>query len=267
MKEDSINFRRALREINSTLSSILLFNAVLNTMVVFLVSYLFLLLTGLPVLYAFFPSLIFLAIFFYLKSKESRVRKVESKYGHLNEKLRTAADNEYLSNPVVEELQKEVVKGVRDVEVSSFLNTKKLTSRIVSVVVLCFLILMIASSGVKPINFSFLGEKIKNVIVSYGNETGPVSEGGIKLVSAKPGAGEIYGNQSQVSLGRKEEELKISVTGYELTVRDIKEAEKQEFEEKFPDEIFVASASAYEENIPKEQQELVKNYFKKLAGG
>jgi len=45
----------------------------------------------------------------------------------------------------------------------------------------------------------------------------------------------------------------------------VKEAEKKDFEQVFPGEIYIKAATTNEDKIPKEKQELVKNYFKKIA--
>ena len=37
------------------------------------------------------------------------------------------------------------------------------------------------------------------------------------------------------------------------------------FDEVFPKDVEIKSGASFEENIPQEQQELVKSYFKKLA--
>ena len=49
-------------------------------------------------------------------------------------------------------------------------------------------------------------------------------------------------------------------------MRNIGAVQRKEFTELYPEEAFVAAAESFEENIPKQHQELVKNYFNMLAG-
>jgi hypothetical protein len=50
-------------------------------------------------------------------------------------------------------------------------------------------------------------------------------------------------------------------------VREEGDIDQKQFNEIFPSEVNVEQSSAFEEKIPEEQQELVKKYFDKLAGG
>lgn len=262
-------FRRVLREVNKNLNSISLFNVFLSAIVLFLALYLALSLTTYNAIYAIYPSLIYLAVLSFLKLKENKYRKVEAKYAELDEKLRTAADNVHLENPVVEDLQREVIENMKYVEVSSFLDTRKISLKIITAVVLCFMILFLTSFDVPPVEIkSFVGGLITDIgLKSPVNRTATTFSGGPGGVGGIPGEGDIFGGISGMGLGTREEDIEIAASGYEVDVRDITEAKPQSFEEQFPQEVFVQGASAFEENIPKEQQELVKNYFEKLAQG
>ena len=67
-------------------------------------------------------------------------------------------------------------------------------------------------------------------------------------------------------LGNEEIDIRIKPTNYEVNVREEGDVEQKQFDEIFPREVAVEQASAFEEKIPEEQQELVKSYFNKLAG-
>ena len=76
---------------------------------------------------------------------------------------------------------------------------------------------------------------------------------------------DIYGDSKLAILGNEQIDIKISPVNYEVNVREEGDVEQKQFDEIFPREIAVEQASAFEERIPEEQQELVKNYFNKLA--
>jgi len=260
-------FRYAVSEINNTLNSIILFDVFLSTVILFLIIYLVLLVIGYSGLYSIIPSLIYLAVMMAIKSRENKVRTVEKKYPMLDERLRTAADNVHLENEVIDELDRELIGEIKDVETSSFLDTRKSSMKIITSITLCFIILLLASFEIQPIKFDPVVHRIIRGLDISGksNESsnlamgGPVGAGDVSL------EGEIFGQSAPVKFSRREEKIQIGTTGYEVNVRNIRDARPQEFQEQFPEEIFVESAAAYEENIPKEQQELVRNYFKKLA--
>ena len=74
-------------------------------------------------------------------------------------------------------------------------------------------------------------------------------------------------NQSVEWLGNEELNISIKPTDFKINVREEGEFKQQKFEAVFPKDLALKETVAYEENIPQEQQELVKNYFKKLAEG
>ena len=78
---------------------------------------------------------------------------------------------------------------------------------------------------------------------------------------------DIYGKKDVAKLGDKELNIRIKPVDFKVNVREEGESRQQKFETVFPKELAVKETVAYEENIPQEQQELVKNYFKKLAEG
>jgi hypothetical protein len=80
-------------------------------------------------------------------------------------------------------------------------------------------------------------------------------------------SGDIYGKEDVARLGDKELNIRIKPVDFKINVREEGESQQQKFETTFPKELAVKETIAYEENIPQEQQELVKNYFKKLAEG
>ena len=78
---------------------------------------------------------------------------------------------------------------------------------------------------------------------------------------------DIYGKNDIAKLGDKELNIRLKPVDFKINVREEGDAQQQKFETVFPKELIVKETAAYEENIPEEQLELVKNYFKKLAEG
>ncbi len=251
-------FSSVVKEINRTLNQMILFENIVNTTLVFLLFYLVLSVIDFNPLYALLPALIYLAYYSYLSFKSSKPLIVESKYAPLREKLRTAADNVGLENPIVEELEYEVTSEMKNVGLSMFINPKTLSYKIFAVMLLSFMIIFATTLNLKLLEFA----KQK---VPYIFDTKNLKGVG-NLVATKLNTSEdIYGKEDVAKLGDKELNIRIKPVDFKVNVKEEGDVQQQKFETVFPQELIVKETVAYEENIPQEQQELVKNYFKKLA--
>jgi len=254
-------FKKLLREMNFTLNSIELFNDILNGVIVFLIAFLVLSIFNLNPIYALVPSMIYIIAYFFIKLSKDKAGIVESHYDILKEKLRTAEDNIKLENPIVDELQSEIMKDMKIVRVSSFLDIKAISFRIIGTIAICFMIIIFAFLNINFVTIkSFLGDTLG--IDEYSSESELIVTNIVPEVNLSE---DIYGRESVAKLGNIELGIKIQPVGYKVNVRETGEAEQRTFATTFPSEVFVESASVYEEKIPQEEHELVKNYFKKLA--
>ncbi len=253
-------FSNVIKEINRTLNEILLFENIVNTTLIFLTFYLLLSLIDFRPIFAVIPALIYLTVFSYLRFKLSKPLIVESKYMPLREKLRTAADNINLENPIVEELEYEVTKEIKNVGLSLFINPKTLSYKIFAAIILSFLIIFTTTLNFKLIEFA--KEKVPNIFDTRGLK-GVGNFVAVKLNTSE----DIYGKEDIAKLGDKELNIRIKPVDFKVNVKEEGDVQQQRFETVFPQELVVKETTAYEENIPQEQQELVKNYFKKLAEG
>jgi len=259
-------FNAVVKDMNLNINAVIIFDAIIDSVVVLLVFYLILMLFSLNEWVALFPAVMFLVVFIYIRTNKSKAPIIEKKYESLNEKLRTAVDNINLENPVVEELQSEVIEDMRKVRVSSFVNQKRISYKILFAVFLCFAIIILASFNIHFNPFDLI-KKPQWTIVMGGKGEGNESIPGKVVVAGLGGSeADIYGQKSVAKIGEEELDIEIRQLGYEVgEVRDITDADQKEFEETFPEEVFAESASTYQENIPKEDLELVKNYFKEIA--
>jgi len=253
-------FSNVVREINNTLNEIILFENIVNTTLVFLVFYLILAVLDFHPLLAFIPALAYLGFYSYMSSKSSKPLIIEGKYAPLREKLRTAADNIRMDNPIAEELEYEVTTEMRNVGLSMFINPKILSYKIFAVIILSFMIIFAATLDLKLLELA--RQKVPDIFDTK-NLKGVGNFVAVKLNTSE----DIYGKNDVAKLGDKELNIRIKPVDFKVNVREEGEATQREFETVFPNELTVKETAAYEENIPQEQQELVKNYFKKLAEG
>ena len=253
-------FSDVVKEINKTLNELILFENIVNTTLVFLVFYLALSVFDFNPLFALIPALLYLGFYSYMSFKSYKPLIIESKYAPLREKLRTAADNIGMDNPIVEELEYEVTSEMKNVGLSMFINPRTLSYKIFGVVLLSFMVIFATTLNLKLLDFA--KQKVPDIFETKG------LKGVGNFVATKLNTSEdIYGKDDVAKLGDKELNIRIKPVDFKVNVKEEGDVQQQKFETVFPQDLTVKETVAYEENIPQEQQELVKNYFKKLAEG
>ena len=161
--------------------------------------------------------------------------------------LRTAADNINTEGVVIKELNKDVLREMKKVATSSFFTQKILASKIISISFLSLITLFILSSNLHIVDAN-------NLIKGLGY----VPE---KVFGSDEG---LYGDESVAELGKEKVTFELNPLSYELNLDQIRPPEKKEFESMYPKEITATPERSFEENIPKDQQELVKRYFDRI---
>lgn len=264
------NFKNVLREINFSLNRFVIFQEMLTSILIFLGFFLiftFIRFDFIDPLYAAIPAGIYLGVELYYRIRRDKLMLVESKFAFLNEKLRTASDNLDADNEIIESLQQEIVNDLKKVDTGAFLDMKHTTLKIGAILALCFLVIFLNTFHIRGLSIDIDDIVDRSIVATTKGNGGDLASGGAGGVSDVPGDDDIFGMQNVAKLGDEELSLGVKTLGYEINVRDSREAEKREYDEMFPsaDEVQATSASAYEEDIPKEQQEIVNNYFKELA--
>lgn len=255
------NFINVIKEIDRTLNMVFIFSSILNAAIFFLSVYLLLSIVNLYPILALIPAAIYFALRLYSRSKMDKRKIVESKYEPLKEKLRTAADNIKEDNPVVNELEEEVVHDLKNVGLSSFIQTKEISYKLFATIALSFVIVLITTMNLYIIDLNeFLSTTVPGYLKGIPKLANSAMLGEINE------SDDIYGNSQLAVLGNEQIDIKISPVNYEVSVREEGDVEQKQFNEIFPSDVDVEQASTFEENIPEEQQELVKKYFDKLAG-
>jgi len=254
------DFIKVIKEINRTIDFFMFFESFLNAAIFFLAVYFVLSLVNLYPISALIPALIYFILMLYVHSREDKRKIVESKYEPLKEKLRTAADNVNEDNPVVNELEEEVVRDLKNVGLSSFVQTRKIYYKIFASMLLSIMIVMATTMNLYVVDLSGFLSGIPGLMDSLnpgkikGNVNVDINE-----------SNDIYGESKLALLGDKPVDIRIKPVNYEVNVREEGDAEKKQFDEMFPNDVDVEQSSSSDEHIPEEQQELVKNYFDKMA--
>jgi hypothetical protein len=253
-------FKNLIKEINRTLNELILFDVTINAILMFLSIYLFLALFNLYPISAILPVAVYFLMATSKKMRTNKMKTVEGKYSELREKLRTAADNVNLENPVINELQEEVMHDIKRVGISSFLNPKNLSYRIFVCVILAFTIVFVSTLHLSFLDLENLLKKAPNLLEKplgrFGTAT---SFSDVNLTE------DIYGDKELAVLGNEKINIKIKPANFKVNVKEVGKVEEKKFDEIFPGKVFIESAEVFEENIPLEEQELVKTYFKKIT--
>lgn len=278
-----------IKEIKNGVYKTIILKALLNAAAVYLISYFIFMIIMLPALYISSTLALIYFIYDLIKStKKDPLLMVEEKYPEINEELRTVKDNLSQKNELVEELKKEVTHKVKKhVDIGDFLNFRKITSRVLILFFMSFLIILIASLNVRLLGVNDiidlsgdflmdLGSKIikdaneKLEVVAGDNELKDRFRKLARTVGVGGGdteSGEIFGESEIAQLGDNKVNIQIKPTEYELSIEDYQKPEKQNFisNSLSEDEVFLEKGYALEENIPLEKQDIVKRYFQELS--
>ncbi len=187
---------------------------------------------------------------------------VGAAYPGLDEPLKTAYDNRGIENVVVDDLAGMVTAEMDEIAYSSFLNRKRITSRVVLIILLALFIVSLAVA-----NFSVV-ESIDGVkLPVFGEGDGDVGIGGsgdtIEGVGTG-GSGDIYGEPSVASIEGTNLDLTMYTgIGSEFSIREVSETGAQEFMESSPFPAEATGSRTYELSAS-ENSALVGRYFEKL---
>jgi len=267
------SFQQVVREIRKSVAQVLFFPLLLDGIVVFLALSLFTVFFSISFLYALAPAVVYTFFLFAREVGVNKIKLVERYYPHLQEKLTTAADYADVDDAIVDELHKEVMQDVKEVATSAFISRRQLVGKTVLIVIFCFALLSMTQFNDQTMLVKMkLKGSLNDITARLIEDTNPEDQILQEQGGEGGGAGvgfnaDIFGEKSVAKLGDEELEVEIKPTTMELRIGTVSEAEKKDFDDVFPNDVFLESSQTYEDRIPKEQQELVKNYFRKIAQG
>ncbi len=282
-----MNPRKLIKEVKFGIYKVRFFNAFLGASLVYLVSYIILMLFNLPTWnIALIISLLFFISEIVLFTKIPSLLEVENKYEILKEELRTVDDTLIQKNELVEGLRTEVKTKVRKiVDLGDFVDFKKVLSRTLSIFLLSFLIILIASLNIRLLDTENLWDMSQDFLKDLGekaidqgekyqvvNSEGELTMRFKKLAltagiaGGEQEGGEIFGDTTIIQLGNEKINIEIRPTDFEVSVDEFETPEKKDFlDQQYEDDVFLEKTFGFEEQIPQKRQEIVKRYFKNLA--
>jgi len=153
------------------------YKLLLDFIIGFLIVAVLLQLLGVSMILAVAPAALYFIVQLFREGRKINIiRHLETSYGGLRERLSTAYDNRAGSNLIVEDLMNDVSVRLEDVETSSFVESKALTSRTVATVVLTFILLTVTVLNIRGLILGVINENtdlsnaVNNAKERYGNE-------------------------------------------------------------------------------------------------
>ncbi len=255
----------ALNELNQSLYQIAFCEVVLDSLLVFLVGLLASTIFVLPWWLSFMPFLMFIVRHTSKCFKRSKLRYVEYKVPELRDQLTTSADNVHKKNELIEGLHTDVLQLMPFIRVSDFIPFKKLWRELILMAMLSFSVIMLTSFNLQLLDYKLLVNEIKEL--DFSDSTNIFMEDEKEAKAGSTVNEDIWGDKSIIKLGEEQLNLQITPSMSEININDVDDIPERTFEETspFPDEIIASSDASFDENIPKENKEIVKRYFSKIA--
>ena len=266
-------FNKVVEEIRKTIAQIIIIPSLLNGIIAFLLLFTLMSYFDFYQEYAVVIALAYTGLLLWKELGINKLKLVERYYPKLNEKLRTAADYADQDDVMVNQLHKEVITEVKKVATSAFVSRKKILWKTLVIIMLCFSLLSISyfnldSKGFKLNIENQVNKLAQKVLKDQGKNVIELNKTNSSASGSGSGVGvneNIFGDKNLAKLGDEQLDVEIKPSTMEFRIGEVKDAEKKDFDEVFPDEVYLKGSQTHEENIPKEQQELVKNYFKKIT--
>ncbi|MFH1722056.1 MAG: hypothetical protein ABH950_05565 [Candidatus Altiarchaeota archaeon] len=168
-----------IREVRNLVYFILLYTASLDFIFSFLVFAIILDLFGVKFLYALVPALFYTVYALRENLKENDViRDIEANFHGLNERLKTAYDNQGQDNVILRGLRRDVIVRMQSIESNPFINLGSQVKRVFSIVILSFIFLSIGTIEFREMPlWDFLGE---NPVLNEARDAVNSIRGGIE---------------------------------------------------------------------------------------
>ena len=206
-------------------------------------------------------SISILLVMFTRRRRDGVCASVGAAYPGLDEPLRTAYDNRGIENVVVVDLAEMVTAEMDEITYSSFLNRKRITSRVILIILLALFIVSLAVA-----NFS-VAESARGVqlpLIGGGGSEGGGGGGDLIKGAGTGSSSDIYGAPSVASIEGTNLDLTMYTgIGSEFSIRETSETEAQEFTESPPFPVEAAGSGTSQEQI--DDVDLVGRYFEELA--
>lgn len=285
-----MNPRKLIAELESSIYRMRILKAVLGASVVFLGTYILLMLLSLPTIaISLTIATLFLISELVEFSLKSPLQQMEEEYEDLNEKLRTMRDTAGYDNELISELREDVEVTVRkEVDIADFIDFKKVLSRSLFIFFLSFSVILVASLNIKVLDAGdlyletsqFVRDIAEQATQNAAEQLSVVnSDEALKnrftkiaatagLAAGEDDGGDIFGESQIAQLGNDKLNIEIRPTDYDVNVHEFIPPEDLQFTQTpFEGVVGNDKSLSLEEEIPIKDQAVVRRYFENLATG
>ena len=261
--------QQAFTELKLSLRVVYLIHAFLDALLVFVVSLFLLFLFSLEWRFAFVPFLIYFGVQVY-ETMTSRLHlsSLEWKVLPLRYALRTAYDTQDVSNnELVNDLHADVTKNMKLVKTSYLINFPALS---VKLLVLLFVTFFVGAMASLHVDFSgvqiFFSDIASSSSSGSGVDDDTVDTGeDVPLTLLSGNESNIYGDARIAQLGDTVLDLTITPSESDINLDEIGDVEAKSFTAGlYPQDVATNYDQSFQDDVPKENQEIVKNYFTRI---
>ena len=234
----------------------------LDSIMVFFILYFIISLFDIKFAYGLLIPLVASVAYFFVNTsrriKRSRLKDMEDANPQLREILRTAHDNQDENNPMVQSLFEDLRGKLRTASSGKLLDSKKITTRVVSAIATVFLIVILSSITINIQKIDIPFEKL-----NFLKDTGTRTEGEITDIFFNE-TDVVYGDSSIAKLGSDVVNIQVNPANSEADLSNVGEAEDRELVSgEAPDEIGVTT-DAYSNQKVLEEAEAAVNYSQRI---
>jgi hypothetical protein len=254
-----MDVKKLYQEVIVTSLILNLFDAMLTAVAVFAVALLTVNFYRLSVYFALAAAGIFFVKSLVAKIRKNKILMLEHKYPNLRERLRTSYDHKDRTNTVIDDLHTDILDIMKKVDVNAFLNGKEIALRTFMICGFLLTTLYFSAIGfdVLDIRNAITGSVLYQRAQDYTKDIFDLTR---EEVKERP----LLDKPSLIQVGDKDINISIETYNTELDIRDIREPETNDFGGHFPSEVAGAAQEVYEEKIPEEHKEAIKEYFRKI---
>ena len=189
--------RSLFNEIQYELVKIILLNVFLSTVILFMVADLIALFFSMPLWYVIAASLIYFVIMMVFEVRKISIHHVEEKNPELREMLRTAKDNMGADSLMAHALFFEVLEKMKRVSSGTFLDFKKLMTKLGVIFVLAIVLVSIAFFNINISKFDNPFAKPMSAVEGFLARITGSADGSV----GDEANNDVYGDPSMARLG------------------------------------------------------------------
>ncbi len=191
--------KNMFNEVQYELVKIILLNVFLSTVILFLAADLVALVFNMPIWYVIVISFLYFVILMYHEVKKISITEVEKNNPNLHEILRTAKDNQNEDSLMAHALFFEVIEKMRKVSSGTFLDLKKILTKLGAIFALAIILISLTYFNVNIARFE---NPLEGPLSGLGAFlSGMTGEGDPNAGGNIATDGDIFGDPSMAKLG------------------------------------------------------------------